>query len=129
MKQLFWIVIRVLLAVFMIYAGVQHFVKPGFYLPFVPSFLPLQMTIVYASGVLEMVLGLGLLLNKNYAKSAALGVLLLMVLFLPIHIWDVFSTNPAIGSHSAALVRLPFQFVFIVLSWVIYRVLSKQVKN
>ncbi len=33
-------ILRYLLAIFMIYGGVQHFVKPDFYAPFVPSFLP-----------------------------------------------------------------------------------------
>lgn len=129
MKQVLTIILRSLVALFMIFAGVQHFMKPDFYLPFVPSFLPFQMSIVYLSGVVEIVLGLGLLLHKKYARYAALGLFLMMVLFLPIHLRDVFSATPAIGSHSAALIRLPIQFIFIVVSWIIYAVLSRQIKN
>lgn len=129
MKKLFWNIIRIILALFMIYGGVQHFIKPYFYLPFVPSFLPYPIVIIYISGVIEIVLGIVLLLNKKYAKLGALGVLVLMILFLPIHIWDVFSENPAIGSHNAALIRLPVQFVLIALSWKIYSLLSVKTHN
>ena len=124
MKKLFWTVIKFALAFFMVYGGVQHFVKPDFYLPFVPSFLPYPMAVIYISGIVEVVLGIALLLNNKYAKLGALGVLVLMILFLPIHIWDVFSEIPAIGSHDAALIRLPIQFVLIALAWKVYSVLS-----
>lgn len=124
MKKLFWNIIKIILALIMIYGGVQHFVKSDFYIPFVPSLLPYAMVIIYISGLIEIVLGIALLLNKKYAKFGAFGVLFLMILFLPIHIWDVFSENPAIGSHDAALIRLPIQFVLIALVWKVYSILS-----
>lgn len=129
MKKLFWNIIKIILALFMIYGGVQHFVKPDFYMPFVPSFLPYPMAVIYVSGIIEIALGFALLLNKKYAKWGALGVLVLMILFLPIHIWDVFSETPAIGSHDAALIRLPIQFVLIALSWKVYSILSIKKNN
>ena len=100
----------------MVYAGVQHFLKPDFYLPFVPSFLPYTNVIIYVSGIIEIVLGLMLIMPK-YSKIGAMGIMLLMLVFLPIHIWDVFSDTPAIGSHQAALVRLPVQLMFIAITW------------
>lgn len=124
MKKLFWNIIKIILALFMVYGGVQHFMKSDFYIPFVPSFLPYAMVIIYISGLIEIVLGIALLLNKKYAKFGDFGVLFLMILFLPIHIWDVFSKNPAIGSHDAALTRLPIQFVLIALVWKVYSILS-----
>ena len=114
--KIVWIVVRVIFALFMIYAGIQHFVKPDFYIPFVPSFLPFTKTIIYASGILEILLGIMMIIPK-YAKQGALGILLLMLVFLPIHVWDVFSATPAIGSHKAALIRLPVQLLFIALAW------------
>ncbi|SOS74273.1 DoxX family protein [Tenacibaculum piscium] len=126
-KQRFWNVLKILLAVFMIFGGVQHFIKPTFYLPFVPSFLPFPITIIYLSGILEIGLGILLFLNKNYAKLGAFGIFCLMLLFLPVHIWDVFSVTPAIGSHTAALIRVPFQFLFIAWSWKIYKEISNTI--
>ena len=60
--SLFRKILKILLAIFMGYAGIQHFLKPGVFLPFVPDFLPLKMPIVFLSGVVEIVLGVLLLL-------------------------------------------------------------------
>lgn len=109
-------VIRIAFATFMVFAGIQHFLKPEFYIPFVPSFLPFTLAIIYLSGCLEVVLGFLLFIPK-YVKIGAMGILLLMLMFLPIHIWDVFSNTPAIGSQQAALIRLPVQLLFIAIAW------------
>lgn len=114
--KIVWIVIRVLFALFMIFSGVQHLLKPDFYIPFVPSFLPFTTAIIYSSGIIEILLGIMLIVPK-YSKQGTLGILLLMLIFLPIHVWDVFSATPAIGSHKAALIRLAVQFLFIALAW------------
>lgn len=124
MKQLLWVIVKIVLALFIIFAGIQHFVKPEVFLPFVPSFLPYSMAIIYVSGIIEIILGITLFLRKKYAKYGALGILFLMLLFLPIHIWDVFSETPAIGSYNKALVRLLMQFVLIALAWKVYRIVS-----
>ncbi|WP_418650976.1 hypothetical protein [Tenacibaculum aestuariivivum] len=126
-KQRFWNVLKILLALFMIFGGVQHFIKSDFYPPFVPTFLPFTLMIIYLSGILEVGLGILLFMNKKYAKFGALGIFCLMILFLPIHIWDIFSSTPAIGSHTVALIRVPFQFLFIAWSWKIYQITS--IKN
>jgi len=115
--------VRLLFALFMIMGGVQHFLKADFYLPFVPSFLPFPMTIIYVSGFVEIALGL-LLLFRKYAKIAAVGIFMLMLLFLPVHIWDIITDTPAIGSHKAALIRLPLQFLFLAIAWKIKQVIS-----
>ncbi len=44
--------------------------------------------------------------------------------FLPVHIADVFRETPAIGNHQAALIRLPFQFVFILWGWAVTRYIT-----
>lgn len=122
--KIFWKIAQVLLALFLIYGGIQHFLKPTFYEPFVPAFLPAKTMIVYLSGVAEIVLGI-LLLVPKYTKLAATGIIILMLVFLPVHVWDVFSETPAIGSHQAALIRLPFQFLFIAWAYGIRRFASK----
>lgn len=111
-----WNFLRVLLAIFIVYAGMQHFIKPDFFNAFVPDFLIYKSTIIYVSGFIEIVLGVLLLIPK-YTRIAASGILILMLLFLPIHIWDVITDTPAIGSHKAALIRLPMQFVLIALAY------------
>ncbi len=103
-------------ALFIIFGGVQHFLKPDFYLPFVPSFLPFSIPIIYFSGVLEIAFGIAYFIPK-YRTLGAWGILTLMLIFLPIHVADIFLDNPAIGSKTAAYVRLAVQFLFILLSW------------
>ncbi len=119
--KLIWNILKVLLAVFMIYAGSQHFINPDFFNPFVPDILVFKTAIIYVSGILEVGLGI-LLLVPKFASKAALAIFVLMLLFLPIHIWDVFSDTPAIGSHQAALIRLPMQLVLIALSFKLYKI-------
>ena len=114
--KFFWNILRILLAIFMIYAGAQHFINVDFFNAFVPNFLVYKTFIIYASGVVEVMLGI-LLLTPQYKRTAASGIFVLMLCFLPIHVWDVFSETPAIGSHEAALIRLPIQILLIALAY------------
>ena len=107
---------KVVLSIFLIFGGVKHFISPNNYISFVPSFLPFTLAIIYLSGLIEILLGVALLFKKMKIIGAW-GILILMFLFLPIHIWDVFSESPAIGSRSAALIRLPIQFLLIFVAW------------
>jgi uncharacterized membrane protein len=101
----------------MILAGINHFRHSAIYLPFIPDFLPQQL-INQATGILEIVLGIGVFIPQ-FRQKAAYGIFILMILFLPLHVWDVFRDNPAIGSHKAALIRLPLQFLLIFIGWFI----------
>lgn len=116
MKTKIWIVLKYILALFLIYGGIQHFLKPEFYLAFVPDFIQSKMIIIYISGFFEVLFGILLFIPK-YAYYGALGILALMIVFLPIHVSDVFSNTPAIGSAKAAYIRLPIQFLLIWISW------------
>ncbi len=132
-KHYFLIFLRYLLVIFMVNAGVQHFLKVDFYMPFVPRFLPFTEFFVYFSGVVEIALGVLLAVDfaqfRPYGKTigtwSALAIFVMFWVFLPIHISDVFMEHPAIGTHKLALIRLPFQFVFIAWAWVVYRFLGR----
>lgn len=124
----FWKVLSIVLGLFMIFAGVQHFLNPQFYSVFIPSFLPFTLFIIYASGVLEILIGLMLLISK-YRYYGAWVMLVLMLIFLPIHIADVFSETPAIGSKQAAYIRLPVQFLLIALAWKIKQLQESKTNN
>lgn len=125
MKVIFWVIVSILLAVLMMVAGVQHLWNPRFYLPFVPSFLPFPLAVVYLSGLVELLLGVvTLFLNQKYTKYGLLGICGLMVIFLPLHIADVFKEQPVIGSPALAYIRLAVQFLLIWLSWKSYKFTS-----
>lgn len=103
---------------FITLAGINHFLKPTMFFPFIPDFLPKE-AVNYTAGILEIAVGVGVFIPA-FRTWATLGILGLMVIFLPLHITDVFSDTPAIGSHQLALIRLPIQFVLILWAWYIY---------
>jgi uncharacterized membrane protein len=113
------LILTFLFGAFMIFGGVNHFLKPAMYFPFFPDFLPKE-ALNYLVGIAEIVVGVGVFIPQ-YRTQAALGILYMMLAFLPLHIIDVFKDHPAIGSHEATLVRLPVQFVFIAWAWFISR--------
>ncbi len=119
-------ILRYLLVAFMVYSGVQHFIKPDFYLVFVPAFLPFTNLIIVLSGLLEIALGLLLLFKPKIAKLGAVGIFFLMFVFLPIHVIDILVENPAIGTHEFALMRLALQFVFLTWSFGVFIFLKKK---
>ena len=103
---------------FMVYAGINHFLKPAMYFPFFADFLPKEV-LNYASGIAEIIVGV-LVFVPKYRYYGTLGILVLMIAFLPLHVADVFKENPAAGTHQIALIRLPFQFLFIAWAWFIH---------
>lgn len=78
----------VILGGFYFLAGVNHFINPEFYLPLIPPFLPFPEVINYLSGSLESLLGL-LLLIPGYRSIAARGIIILLILFIPSHIYFI----------------------------------------
>ncbi|MCX8209919.1 MAG: hypothetical protein OTI34_02665 [Lewinella sp.] len=102
--------------VILIAAGAYHFVNPAFYNPMMPRWFPKELANA-AGGIVEIIIGIGLLVPdwRTYALYAACG---LMVVFLPLHIWDLMKPKPAVGPHWAAAVRLLIQVLLI---WWIWR--------
>ncbi len=116
--EVFALILRIIFSLFFMYAGYMHFAKPRFFNHFIPNFLP-KLTVNYVVGVIELLLGLGLVFSKTLSY-AAIGIFILMLLFLPIHIWDATKIKPAIGSKKLAFVRIPLQFILMFFAWVIY---------
>ena len=113
---------RILTLIFgglMVAAGIVHFLNPGMYTPFFGS-SSLGLPIVYASGIVEVGVGAATLVPQTRTWGT-LGILVLMVCFLPLHVLDVFAEHPVIGTHTIALIRLPLQFVLIAWAFAIHR--------
>lgn len=112
------LIVRILFGAFFAFAGIMHFIKPKIFNRFIPGFLP-KLMVNYLAGFFELAIGIGLIFNQTY-KQAALGMFILMVVFLPIHIWDLFREKPAIGSKKVAIIRIPLQFVLLYVAYLIY---------
>ncbi len=102
-----------LMAAFYIFAGVSHFRKPWFYLKMMPSYMPAHQPVVFWSGVIEIILGIGLIIPATQ-HWAAWGIILLLIAVFPANINMALNAEsfPKI-SPTFLWIRLPLQFLLI----------------
>ena len=115
---IFILALRIIFGLFLGYAGVMHFIKPKFFNGFIPKPLP-KLAVNYIAGFVELAIGVGLLINQT-SKNAAVGFFVLMLIFLPLHIWDLTKDKPAIGSKKLAIIRISLQFILLYVAYLIY---------
>ncbi|TRX59091.1 hypothetical protein FNH22_11240 [Fulvivirga sp. M361] len=77
-----------LLIAFFVLAGLNHFRDPAFYYPLIPPYLPFPKVINVISGILEVILGLGLIWSK-VRNDAAYALIFLLILFIPSHVYFI----------------------------------------
>jgi uncharacterized membrane protein len=104
-----------LFAIILTGGGLNHLLNPKFYNRFIPAGLP-KLMVNYISGVVEILLGITVLFAETRYWSA-LGILILMTAFLPLHLIDLFREKPAIGPRPLAIIRVPVQFLLIWGAW------------
>ena len=76
------IIFRYIMSAFFVYAGFTHFKNPKFFLKIMPPYIPYHNFMVSASGVAEIVLGLGLLFPTT-RTFAAWGIIALLIAVFP----------------------------------------------
>ena len=91
-----------LLGIILLVSGVLHFQKTKIYLRIMPSYIPAKTTMVYLSGIAEMVLGLALL-NADTQQIAAWGIVVLFLLFFSVHIYMLQEKEARLGLPQWAL--------------------------
>jgi len=115
-------VFRILLAVFMIFAGVSHLVFNRIdFQAQVPDWIPLSKDLVVVlSGIVEIALGIGLAFWKNKRIHFGWVLALFFILVFPGNIAQYLGSKDAFGldSDSARLIRLFFQPVLI--AWALW---------
>jgi uncharacterized membrane protein len=113
---------RILLGVALTYAGTSHLTTSrSEFLAQVPTWLPLEPDfVVVASGVVEIVLGLGLVFVKRYRQQIGLLTGLFFVAIFPGNIAQLTEQRDAFGLNTdeARAIRLLFQPVLVV--WAIW---------
>ena len=114
------LVLLVVMAVFYVGGGVLHLLRPEFYLPMMPPYLPWHYTLVILSGVAELLCGLGVLYPPT-RKYAAWATIALLVAVFPANIHVAFNNVPVFGATegagAAGFIRLPLQLVLIAWAW------------
>jgi uncharacterized membrane protein len=101
---------------FFVFAGTMHFVIPKAYESIVPDYLPAHRGLVYASGVAEIVGGLGAMNPRTRRAASWFNIATLIAVFpanlhMALHP-ERYETVP--GGKPALLMRLPGQALFIV---------------
>ena len=107
----------IIMSIFYVFVGVNHFTTPEWFLQIVPPYLPYKLELVYISGFLEILLGVMLLIPAT-RFYAAWGLILLLIAVYPANIYLAQTNGAAMNTTPlVAWGRLPFQFVFIALAY------------
>ena len=108
---------RILLALFFIAAGVNHFVHPDFYINIMPGYIPAHRAMVLVSGVTEIIAGT-MLLSRKTAIFGAWGIIAMLVIFFAVHIHMIVQADRYASVPLWLLyARIPLQFLFILWAW------------
>jgi uncharacterized membrane protein len=94
-------------------AGINHFLKPAFYVSIMPPYLPWHLLLVYVSGIAEIALG-ALMMFRMSSKLAGWGLIALLVAVFPANVHmamhpELYAWAPPVG----LWVRLPVQGLLI----------------
>jgi uncharacterized membrane protein len=112
-------ILKFVLALLFIVAGVNHFVDEPFYMKIMPDYIPLALhrPAVIVSGIAEIVLG-ALLVIPRTRRLAAWGLIALLIAVFPanIYVYQHQELFPGV-SPTAHLIRLPLQAVMIAWAW------------
>ena len=108
-----------LMIIFYFSAGINHFIKPEMYLTILPPYLPYPNALNLLSGAFEMLFALLLIPLKTRVLSAW-GIILMLIVFMPVHIFMISKANSGdylLGNFNITLfiawLRIPIQFIFI----------------
>jgi uncharacterized membrane protein len=106
--------LRYVLAAFMVFGGINHFLNPDFYLHMMPGYMPFHPELVALSGVAEI--GLGALTFFNRTKRiAGLLIVAMLIVFFTVHIDMLVHAGDKYADLPLILLwgRIPLQFVLI----------------
>jgi uncharacterized membrane protein len=108
----------VLLGIFLMVAGLNHFAHPRPYERIVPAWLPAPGVLVAISGVCEILGGVGVLFPAT-RKLAGIGLIALLIAVFPANL--NMAQNPGhyadLGTPALLYARLPLQLVLIAWVW------------
>ena len=123
-RNIFFKVLLWLYGLLYILAGINHFISTPGYLTIMPKWLPAHAFLIYLSGLMEIVLGIMLLFSRT-KKMAALLIILMLIAFLPAHIYMIqiapFQLGKILVTPLIAWLRLPFQILLMGWAWYYYR--------
>jgi len=112
---------HIIIPIFYIGAGINHFWHPQGYYKIIPYYLPYHVFINQFSGAAEIILGVLFLFSKT-RTLAAYGIIVMLIAFIPAHIVMIQNGFCLINGYCLPLwalwVRLfPLQFLLMWWAW------------
>lgn len=110
--------LRLILVVFFVAAGANHFIRPGLYLGLMPPWVPRPDLANAISGLAEILGGFGLLV-PFLRKAAVWGLIALLVAVYPANLYAAaLGHMPGLTFSATTLwLRLPFQALAVLALW------------
>ena len=105
-----------IMGIIYIYLGILHFTNTDFYFPYMPNFLPFHWELIIASGVAEVILGIGLFFEK-YRNLCLWGIILMLSVFFLVHFNMLIPENSLGNPLYLLLFRIFLQFGLIYWAW------------
>lgn len=106
-----------LMAGMYVFAGIMHFIKPKAYLRIMPRYLPNHKLLVSLSGIVEILLGVGLCFEATKA-IAIYGIIAMLAVFLLVHFYMLTGKKASAGIPKwILLLRIPLQFGLMYWAW------------
>jgi uncharacterized membrane protein len=119
---------KIAFAIMFIFTAIGHFIFTNGMSKMVPNFIPNKTFIVYATGIIEIIFAIGLLIPK-YQKHAAIAIVIFLLLMTPANIKAASnSLNYQTGEQNGNGInylwfRVPLQIFFIL--WVLFFTFKK----
>jgi uncharacterized membrane protein len=111
---------RLAMAVAMAFSGASHFADPAAFAQLLPDFVPGHTALILATGVVEILLAVGLIVPR-WRRKAALALMAYLVAVFPANVYVAVADVPIDGLGGGnPWLRLPFQAVYI--GWVLWAV-------
>ncbi len=104
----------ILLAVFFMAAGINHFVNSDIYVAIMPTYLPAHLELVYLSGLFEILGGMGVVLSPT-RQWAGYGLIVFLIAVFPANLNMAMNPDKFVDIASAwsLYARLPLQLLLI----------------
>jgi len=112
---------RVVIPLFYIGAGINHFWHPAGYYKIIPDYLPNPHLINAAAGIAEIMLG-SLFLFRRSRALAAYGIIAMLIAFIPAHIVMIqngfcLSNGYCLPQWAVWIRLIPLQFLLMLWAW------------
>lgn len=104
----------ILLALFFMAAGINHFVNSDIYVAIMPPYLPAHIELVYLSGLFEILGGIAVILSP-IRQWVGYGLIALLITVFPANLYMAMNPDKFVDIVSAWVLyaRLPLQFLLI----------------